>query len=172
MLENKRVKDSIALAFFEMLRESKEEDIAVTEIVSRAKVSRMAYYRNFSSKTEIIEYYVNETIWSDLNALLGENIEWLSTEFNTQFFQIMKKYQDIILLLNNCGYASIILNAFNVKNEELAGDMPANSIERYKLYCAAGAGFNIALMWIRGGCRESAEELVSSLDALIRACLV
>ncbi len=172
MLENKRVKDSIALAFFSLLRECKEEDITVTEIVNMAQVSRMAYYRNFDSKIEIIKYYINETIWSELNALLGENIEWLSGEFNTHFFHIMKKYRDIIILLNNRGYASIILNAFNEKNEELAGDMPATSVDRYKLYCAAGAGFNVALMWLRGGCRESEEELVGSLRLLIQACAV
>ena len=166
--ENKRVKVCIAAAFCELLQNRPADDISVVEITARAQVSRMAYYRNFNSKTDIIEYYLSEIIWSDLNDYLDKDFVWLSTEFCIHFFEIMKKHREIILLLYDCGYASIILNVFNLKNEELAGDMPASSIEKYRLYCAAGAAFNIAITWLRDGCKENTVELIESLKAFFR----
>ena len=48
---------------------------------------------------------------------------------------------------------------FNNTNEELAGDMPRNSIERYRLYFAAGASYNAMIHWLKSGCKESVEEM-------------
>ena len=162
MVENKKVKDAIANAYFALLKQKKSEDIAVTEITSKAKVSRMAYYRNFSSKLEIIEYYLRETMWQELSESLAGDIEFWTLEYGVAFFQNMKKYRDIILLLDDCGYANMILKEFNLRNEELAGDMPANSIERYDLYFASGASFNASLKWLRGGCKETPLEIAKA----------
>lgn len=162
MVENKKVKDAIAKSYFTLLRQKKNEDIAITEIVNKAKVSRMAYYRNFETKLDIIEYYLRETMWHDLSERLTEETEFWTLEYGIAFFDVMKKYKDVILLLDDCGYSNMILKEFNLRNEELAGDMPANSIERYNLYYASGGSFNASLKWLRGGCKESSKEMAES----------
>ena len=63
--ESIRVKNQIATAFVELLKENTVEDaemITISQITTRAKVSRMAYYRNFKSKVDIIKYYLYETL--------------------------------------------------------------------------------------------------------------
>lgn len=165
--ENKRVKDEIANAFFALLKQKHYDEISVTEITNRAKVSRMAYYRNFQTKIDIIDYYLSEVIWSDISAALGDNPKFWTYEYGVVFIKVMKKHRDRILLLDECGYASLILKKFDQKNEELAGDMPHNSIERYKLYYASGASFNGMLEWLRGGCRESVEDMAKSMSKFI-----
>ena len=167
MEENKRVKDEIAHAFFLLLKQKHSDEISVTEITNKAKVSRMAYYRNFKTKIDIIEYYLREVMWSDVSAALGESPDFWTYEYGVVFISVMKKHRNLILLLDDCGYASLILNTFNQKNEELAGDMPHNSIERYKLYYASGASFNGLLEWIRGGCKESVEDMAKSMADFI-----
>ena len=165
--ENKRVKDQIANAFFALMKQKHTDEISVTEIANKAKVSRMAYYRNFDTKVDIIEYYLREVMWSDVSAALGENPDFWTYEYGVVFISVMKKHRNLILLLDEYGYASLILKAFNRKNEELAGDMPHNSIERYKLYYASGASFNGLLEWIRGGCKESVEDMAKSMADFI-----
>lgn len=71
----------------------------------------------------------------------------------------MKKHRDLFLLLDKFGYSALILDHFNTTNENFAGDAPASSVERFKLYFAAGATFNAALIWLREGCRETPEEM-------------
>lgn len=162
--ENKRVKDEIAKAFFTLLKQRHSDEISVTEITNKAKVSRMAYYRNFKTKLDIIEYYLKDSMWLDVSAALGDEPEFWTYEYGLVFINVMKKHRNLIMLLDDCGYASLILNTFNRKNEELAGDMPHNSIERYRLYYASGASFNGILEWIRGGCRESVEDMAKSMS--------
>ena len=60
--ENRRVKNEIAKAFFALLRQKPTDAISVTEITTKAKVSRMAYYRNFQSKMDVIDFYLQETV--------------------------------------------------------------------------------------------------------------
>lgn len=167
MEENRRVKDAIAHAFFSLLKQARSDDISVTEITNKAKVSRMAYYRNFKSKVDIIEYYLREVIWRDVSVALGESPDFWTYEYGVVFISVMKKYRNLILLLDDCGYASLILKSFNQKNEDLAGDMPHDSIERYNLYYASGASFNGLLEWMRGGCKESIEDMANSMAEFI-----
>lgn len=161
--ENKRVKTEIAKAYFGLLRQKHIDEISVVEITNKAKVSRMAYYRNFKSKIDIIDYYLDEVIWQEIESATKDDIQFWSGEYGISFLTAMKKHRSLLLLLDECGYTSRVLNTFNRKNEELAGDMPRNSIERYKLYYAAGASFNGVMEWIRGGCKESVEEFATHM---------
>ncbi len=163
--ENLRVKNQIAKAYFSLLKQrsvAEAENISVTAITERAGVSRMAYYRNFSRKTEIVEFYVQETVWSELEKRLNENTPFWSVEYGILFFSVLKDNRDLFLLLEQHGYLGLLLESFNAKNEELAGDMPRGSIERYNLYYAAGASLNAAMIWLREGCRESTRTMAES----------
>lgn len=157
-----KAKQAIVTAFMEILHEKNMDQISIQEITKNAGVSRMAYYRNFQSKQEILEYYF-EYIFSELVTLLDcASVELWSYEFGKAFFSLMKNHGEEILFLNEQGFSGLILNIFNVRNELLAGDMAYDSIERYKLYYAAGASYNAALQWLKGGCRESVESISRS----------
>ena len=156
--ENTRVKSAITKAFFSLLESKPFDLIAVTEITNKAKVSRMAYYRNFNSKLEILEYFLAQT-FEAMSKELGEEIDFWTVEYGRVYYHFMKEHRDPILLLDKLGFSGLILNAFNATNEEIAGDMPRNSIERYKLYYAAGASYNAMIHWLKGGCKESVETM-------------
>lgn len=169
--ENRRVKAQICKAFLELLKATPPENvdsISISLIASRAKVSRMAYYRNFKSKSDIVKYFFDEFMWNDMLEAVGDEMDFWTSAYGHVFFSTMKKHREAILLLDNHGYASALLSSFNHHNEEIAGDMPANSIDRYKLYYAAGASMNAVLVWLRSGCRESVESMVSSFSDFCR----
>ena len=160
--ENIRVKNQIAKAFLQLLTEYRVEDaetITISEITSKANVSRMAYYRNFKSKTDIINYYLSETLWKELYEKLTHNYNFWSVEYGTRFYTLMKAHRQTLLLLKNHGYDSLILSAFNKINEETLGDMPRNSINRFIIYYTAGASYNAMMQWLEDGCIESPEEM-------------
>lgn len=167
--ENLRVKNQIAKAYFALLKQrsvADAENISVTAITERAKVSRMAYYRNFSCKADIVDFYVTETIWQELVSRM-DKIDFWSIEYGIQLFEVMKENRDLLLLLDKHGYSSLLLEAFNAKNEELIGDMPRGSIERFNLYYAAGASFNASMIWLKEGCKESPFEMANSFMQFI-----
>lgn len=156
--ENYRVKQAITYAFFELLETKEIDDIAIREITEKAQVSRMAYYRNFHIKTDIIDYFL-DSILDEMITALGNDIHFWTQEYGYQFFSMMKRHKDQILLLERAGYSGVILHKFNDTNADFAGDMASTSIERYKLSCAAGAAYNTALQWLQDGCKESTEAI-------------
>ena len=157
-----RVKRSIVSAFFSLLKETSIENISISEVTRVAKVSRMAYYRNFNSKIEIVDFFLDDVL-ADMIALLGDKFDCWSQEYGRAYFQVMKRHKDRILILYQIGLSGMIMNRFTTTNEEFAGDMPWNSIERYRLYYAAGAAYNGAIGWLKNDCRESIEEMEKSL---------
>lgn len=165
--ENLRVKNEIAKAYIHLLKSKDHDEIPVTLIVSKANVSRMAYYRNFKSRVDIIRYYLDVLIWANLEERLSSIYTFYSLEYGIAFLETMKKHRDFIMLLYNRGLSNVILDSFDEKNEELAGDMPANSITRYKLYLASGASFNAMMHWIKNGCKESVQELAQYMYEFI-----
>lgn len=156
--ESTRVKKAITKTFLALLESKPFDLISVTEITKRAKVSRMAYYRNFESKLDILEYFLAQ-IFEAMSRELGEDIDFWTLEYGRVYYHFMKEQRDSILLLDKLGFSGLVLNAFNGTNEEIAGDMPRNSIERYRLYYAAGASYNAMIHWLKGGCKESVEEM-------------
>lgn len=167
MAENKRVKDQIANAYFTLMQNrsiNEIEEISVTQITALARVSRMAYYRNFKSKTDIIRYYVNSTMRSSLDEFMDAKGDFWTSEYGERFFLTMKQHRSLLLMLDKLGHISLVLEAFNAANEEFAGDMARNSIDRYALYFAAGATLNAALIWLRDDCPESPREMAECFE--------
>lgn len=156
-------KERIAHAYLDLLRKQAPDEISVTAITGAAKASRMAFYRNFTSKQAIVEFYLGEVLWREMLKDEQDPPDFGTPEYGLRFFQTMENNRELILLLERRGYASLILQTFNAVNEYLAGDMPQSSIERYRLYYIAGAAFNAMLVWIRDGCKESAKAMAENL---------
>lgn len=49
--------DYLTIALFQLLQKKELDQIKVTELIKRAGVSRMAFYRNYHSLAEILEQY-------------------------------------------------------------------------------------------------------------------
>lgn len=158
--ENNNARRSIANAYIKLLRTKHPDDIRITEITADAKVSRMAFYRNFESKLDIVKHYLEAVIWRDIEAAYeNESVVFWEVKYGILFFSAVKKHKDVILLLHDRGYSNLILQAFNETNEVVAGDMPVSSIDRYRIYFAAGASYNGMMKWLRDGCKESIEDM-------------
>lgn len=167
IMENLRVKRSIAIAYFRLLKTKNTDEISVSEITNTAGVSRMAYYRNFDSKLSVVEFFMDD-ILEEMVSTLPKDFSFWQPEYGTAFFAIMKKYREQILMLDRIGYSGVLLNKFTDANAVFIGDMPRSSILRYQLYYAAGASYNGVLEWLRSGCRETPEQMEESLRQFIR----
>lgn len=165
-MDNKRVKTQIVEGFFSLLRKKSFSEITVTDIVKESEVARASYYRNFQNKEEIIEnamdnlrdelmqdipYDDDEHIFNQENARVG---------FEKALTCCLVKKADLLALYYN-GFGSMIQQTFNRYIMEFAGNMPANSNERYKLYFIAGAVTNILVEWLNDGAKEPPKEIAS-----------
>ncbi len=169
--ENIRVRKSIEEALFTLLKTKKLSEISVTDIVKVSGVARSSYYRNFDSKESIIESYI-QRMHDEVREKIhfSENMDELLIYDNLvaslEFYLKQKFY---LLQLYNNGLGMLIQEELNRFSEDLFGNMPQNSIHRYKLYFLSGAMLNMTMEWLKSGAmespREMATEFLNYLDA-------
>lgn len=159
---NLRVKTNITEALFALMHEKSISEITVTELIKKAGVARASYYRNYDSKEDVlltlVEYVLNS---------FREEADYDLTNYRSQqnvlrAFQYFDMYGKYVLDLYQSGLGTQLLEVLNLFHEDIAGTMSVNSIDRYKLYIFMGALFNTALMWLRNGKKESAEDMAAA----------
>lgn len=96
--------DSIYTALLQLMEKKPYSDITITDIVNRAGVSRMAYYRNYETKDEIL----TKRLESELDAFYQQVLENKSqgensrtpVEFLTAFFEALQKNNLLQAVIN------------------------------------------------------------------------
>lgn len=132
------------------------EKITITEIIERSGVSRAAFYRNYSSKDEVLQDEMAEITSTLQNAfsqsLLTDNPrQWLLL-----FFEEVKKSQKEIELLINANLdVEQIFQAFTIT------DKPKEPMFHYKAEIYLNSLWIIVKTWIKTGLKESPEELTA-----------
>lgn len=153
-----RVRTKITEALLELMGEKPFSEISVIEIVNRAGVARQSYYRNFASKEEVVEEFFEELHQEGLSRLRKEKpaeaVRWVA-----MILELQRSRAREILLLQRAGLGTLSMDNINRFAEEMLGDMPASSVERYKIYCHAGMVSNTCLTWLKNGAKEAPEEL-------------
>lgn len=159
----------IADAYLSLLKEKEANKISVTELAKAAGVSRMAFYRKFEDVESVVDFYLGGIMHWEVayNPETGEDYDIYDVRFGIRFFEAMKRHREEILLLVMRGYSHTIVSSINRTNECAGGDMAMSSIDRYRLYFLSGAGFNVMLVWLRGGCKETPEEMAGAMDRFL-----
>lgn len=163
-IENAKVKKKIREALFTLLKKKKLSEITVTDIVTQAGVARASYYRNYDSKERIVEDYIDvlhDDIMSQIK--LSDSYEIFAYDnivdgFEKALTYFLQKKSYVMSIYQN-GFGNLIQALLDRYIEEFVGDMPASSIERYKLYFISGAVGNILVHWLASGAVESPYEV-------------
>lgn len=173
--ENQRVRAAIVRALFSLMDEKGFSKITVSDIVARAEVARVSYYRNFNSKEEVIEEYI-DSLYRGLIASapqqelsqLPTSRDMLSVRFESSFAFLAGQRRQVLGLYDS-GFGTLVLDVMNRHTEEMFGGMPSSSPERYGLYLATGAAFNVLIRWLREGMRETPHELAATCASFVAA---
>jgi len=108
-LQNKLAKESIFIALMILMKKKSFNEISITEITKKAGVSRMAYYRNYTVKEDIITNYLDELFAEYFNTILGyeKHNKYRDT---CLYFAYFRKHNELILNLIHCKLTNLILD--------------------------------------------------------------
>ncbi len=158
---NAFIKECITNALIELMKKKNFEDITITELVSTAGVSRVSFYRNFESKTDVIEKYLREKYyeWEKDFAEHNKAPDYYSLSIYKHFY----KYKEFNLLLYKQGLSTLIYEMirWSAKLDECN-----NNIERYAKSMLVGIIFGGLDEWIRQGMEETPEQIVYLIEQL------
>lgn len=156
---NRITKECIETALLILMKEKQFKDISITDIVKRAGVSRTAYYRNYSSKEDILTNYLEVVARAITDKMdLATYSEDAFRFWHAIFIQV-RGHSEIYSVLLKAGFERIILSSINKITLE---DFPTDAIsskDKYDIYFWSGAVYNILTEWITSGMKESDEEM-------------
>lgn len=161
---NRLTKEALSGALLLLMREKDYASISITELAARAGVSRNGFYRNYTSKDDIVK----DTIFS-FNQKLYESIGKAFAVENPRqwyhhFFLVVRKYADTLKPLMAAGFRGTYLQ---ITDEYILSTYPPrNTEERYLMLAWNGAIQNITFDWIDNGMvtpEEQMSELCSRL---------
>lgn len=152
---NAYVIEHITKAMLDLLQEKSIEEISISELVDKAQVGRASFYRNFTSKEDIIKNFFN-TLFSEWTGELDKkNDEPLSErlrimishfEKNRSFYELLNKRGLVFL------FKDAILNIVELNPE-------SEKSEAYMKAFAAYALYGWIETWFQRGMKESADEI-------------
>ncbi|MBQ1334087.1 MAG: TetR/AcrR family transcriptional regulator [Clostridia bacterium] len=145
---NLRVKKAITDSVFELMKKADLREISVTDIIKRAGVARVSFYRNYCSKEDVLIKLVRDVLDEFRDTADYDLSNVYTPEHIRRCLAYFKKYGSYIVNLHKCGYGAMILSELNAFHESIAGSMPFNSADRYRLYTFVGALYNSAVVWL------------------------
>ena len=159
--QNIFARECLAEALVSLMETNDFDSISVTDICKTAGFSRMAYYRNFHSKDDILVKYMQmlaDRFRQEAEATLG-SIASKSYKMILFAFKYFQNYEAFASCLIKANLSSVLLDGLNYYMDKYVASANDDIRRKYALYYYSGALFNIYVTWIKGGMAESPEEL-------------
>lgn len=163
---NALTKECIVTALLRLMEEKEYVDISITEITSLAGVSRMAYYRNYKTKDDIlIEKLIDEerklknSIPCSNDVSLYDVILYISN--------FIQENADVIDAVYNAGLTHRLTDLLN---DRIYSYFPVTNIVKEGKYAVSfyvGAILSVFKLWINEGLVETPEEISKIIYMLI-----
>lgn len=159
-----RSKRELEAALLQLMRTEDYAEITIQEIAYHAGLSRRTFYRNFSSKEEILSACFDR-IWAGYRERIVTEPDLSLPNITWVLFTHMESQRDILMTVNRHN----LLPLFQARVDELLpkafhearGEVSSLSAEtlRYALAFSAGGFMRILVLWLNDGCRKSPDEM-------------
>ena len=159
---------AIGDAILDELEEKEFSKIKVFDVIRRAKVSRMSFYRYYENLYDALCDYLNIIV----NGYMIEGGEVDDPgvfmrldhiEFSLNYFD---RYARYFLTLNSHDLYAILIDAVN--EYMMKNILPQKKLHMYELYAYAGGLLNSFLKWEENGKRESARNVAEMIYRLYK----
>ena len=163
----KNVTGAITNALLELMKTEEYEKISITDIVAKAGLSRVTYYRHFSSKEDVLIRYFKDT----KERFLAQNS--FSGPINNEImvlnlFIFFKTNMEANKAIRNAHLETELLNFLS---KEFTDHLPVK-LDRYFALFIAGALFNVLIHWLDNDCKDPIDEVTKPFIEIPEAVTV
>ena len=163
-------KNCIMDALLQLMHTKDYEQITISELTRKAGVSRMSYYRSYSSKDSILTDYMHRILKEYAEELKGPAFQ---ADFQTYdhilwSLKYLQKYKNYVLCLKKANRSEILLHGLDLYMLSVTKPLDKSALERYELYYYSGALYNIFMHWIEDDMKEDIEVIASIIYEHVR----
>lgn len=158
------LKECLADALIKLLKNKPIEKITVDEISKTANVGRTTFFRNFTSKTEVITFKFIRTLerYAEEHNLVERSKFTLDNALN--FFEYNYGIKDMLELVYSRGLQSAVYDALY---KIMMPQFNSNSYECYESRFYSYGLFGLLDEWIKRGFKETPEQMAKILYKII-----
>ncbi len=151
----KNVTSAITNALLELMKTEEYSKISITDIVEKAGLSRVTYYRHFSSKEEVLVRYFKEMKerFMAQNSFQGGAVNNEIMVLN--LFIFFKTNMETNKAIRNAHLETELLFFLS---KEFTENLPVK-LDRYYALFTAGALFNVLINWLDNDCKDPIDEV-------------
>lgn len=172
--ENRVVRESLICALFQLMSQKPFNDIKISEIALKAGVSRMAYYRNYQSKEDLIADFWDQLFENFKSEIVEQQLS--DEKAAILYFSTFRKYAFQVEQLIQAGMQNQIHCHYEIYMEEVFGKLfpypQISELEKVYKYSFIGGGLNnVIIAWASRGMLETDEEMANIIAEIIRRSL-
>ncbi len=166
-VQKKITKESIFTALMKLLEKNQFNDVTITQITNLAGVSRMAFYRNYNVKEDIIIIYLDEMFEEFMNEIKNSKVVE-KYDVALLYFSYFKERKNFIKTLIKAGLIYILYDRlscylFNFFESIGINNLPhSNYLTRY----ASGGLYSVLIEWLNNDTKESVEEMAKLITKI------
>ena len=169
--EIKTVKERIETALVQLMEEKPFQEITVTDLIQKAEVARVSFYRNFSSTADVIDSLTAKlanTFLVDLKELLSHPNERKAREFLFGYLYGFQKHFRSFCPENKFNQ-EFIMSSLHGKITQLEQNGGVSTIqEKYNTAAKLSMIEGIISRWGSTGFVETPEEMVDYMMDLLK----
>ena len=163
--KNSYVRSQILHTLLDMMQEQDLSTIVISNLTERACVGRASFYRNFTSKEDVLRQEANRL--ADVWKQRYESREHAApSEILVSLLDFYKEHSDFYLALYRAGLENLVLNTL-LEQIEISPDLP-NAVA-YLRSSIAYLLFGWIVEWMKRGMQESGTELAQMIAEAQRA---
>lgn len=162
---NALTRESVEEALLQLMGKQPYEKITITSIVTRAGVSRTAYYRNYTSKANILSDYIHRLSITFSQKLSQFDPITETSKSVESFLHQIRENQKYLKILLDAGFAEQLRQGF-IKN--LNANVTPNSYQSYANVYWISALTGVAFEWVKQGFNLDDAQLIKLLSDLLQ----
>ena len=162
-----RSKDLLSLSLYRLLLIKNYDDIGVNDICKMANVSRMSFYRFYSSKDDILVDFCDEKFELLVDEISSnQNINF--KDFLYILFQHFSKYSRQLLVLKKAHRLEILSEQLNSYGLYIATHfknfkIPRTEEGKYLISFISGGIFNVLVSWLDADLKTPIESVTNKI---------
>ena len=163
---NVLTKECIVTALLRLMENNSYDSISITDITNLAGVSRMAYYRNYNSKDEILLKHIIDQEQKLLNEINGKKASDFkgAVSYISGFFQANA---DVIKAIYDAGLAHMLTEMLEERVYTYFPIAASAKGGRYAVHYYVGGILSVFKLWFDNGMVESVDEISEIIYNLI-----
>ncbi len=163
---NALTKECILTALLRLMESEPYDKISITDITNLAGVSRMAYYRNYNSKEDILLKQLEEAEEKLLEEIGNENAHSIK-EVLIYVSNYIQENASVIRAIYSANLGHLLSNMLSQRIFSYFPVANASTEGRFAVPFFVGAILSVFQVWFHNGMKESCEEISDIITRLI-----